>query len=117
LSDELKLKPCPWCDSDELTQEAGYGVWCRACDADGPKNDPGGDRWNALPRRVTPTAAQMSDGEMIARALRELSTNVVEAASAVSMNHSAGINSDYQLQNEIARREMERDTAKAAVKP
>jgi hypothetical protein len=60
---------------------------------------------------------RMSDGEMVARALRVLTDTVQDAATAFQSSRCVQCFSDYELNNEIARREMDRDSAKAAVKP
>jgi len=54
---ELVLKPCPACGSDNLAHvnppdapTSYYHVWCKACMLAGPQSDPSAAKWQALPR-------------------------------------------------------------------
>ena len=71
MRDELKLKPCPSCESSHVRVNSDSGwVTCNNSDCllDGPTGDSDGAKWNALPRR-TDAPAGMSDGELVARAI------------------------------------------------
>ncbi len=48
----MKLEPCPWCRSEDVRLRVNGYVTCRQCDADGPMDDPNGEKWNTLSRRV-----------------------------------------------------------------
>ena len=66
-----KLKPCPACGGDAIPC-ATFAACCNRpdCCLVGPSGDPTGAKWNSLPRR-TDASHGMSDGELIARAIRE----------------------------------------------
>lgn len=121
-----ELKPCPACGGD-ATQGLTY-VSCIAtnCQVTGPNFDADGSRWNAMPRRA-PAAApidcqcttqaccsacarrelapRMSDGELIARAMREV-------AIEVSRSHvNAPAPWDEAVTEEIERRAAARKAA------
>jgi len=48
---EPRLKPCPFCDSDQIDNGNSIFCLCSDCGLWGPDKDPHGQKWNSIPRR------------------------------------------------------------------
>ena len=60
MSDELKLKPCPFCGSDDLGMNGGSEyVFCRGCGAEGAWNDDNVEEAIAAWNRRAPCACDI----------------------------------------------------------
>ena len=98
------LKPCPACGTAaeiiDLAARCGRRV---SCGVRGPNLDPDGAKWNALPRRGD--AVGMSDGELVARAIRENTKQAHQTMCDVIVNPgSPRLLEDGALHAELDRR-------------
>ena len=82
------LKPCPSCNAAaDGAYDPDYVVCSsESCGMFGPNSDPDRAKWNALPRRDDRATAAMSDGELIARAIREMTKQVAEIGICKALN-------------------------------
>lgn len=64
----MTLEKCPWCGSEEVrnVRIRGGCCMCRICGMFGPDDDPNGEKWNSISRRVhgQPIPAQPETGPM-----------------------------------------------------